>query len=194
MVTTMDRYEADWRIVERGWNAHVHGQARAFRSAREAIETFRAETPGTIDQFLPAFVIVDEKGAPVGPIRDGAAVVFFNFRGDRAIEISRAFEQEDFPYFDRGARPQVDYAGMMQYDGDFQIPTRLSRRAARDRPHPGRVPGPKRRHPVRLQRDAEVRPCDLLLERQPRREVRRERPRPTSRSPRTACRSSSAPG
>lgn len=122
MVTTMDRYEADWRIVERGWNAHVHGRARAFRSAREAIETYRSEVPGTTDQFLPAFAISDEKGSPVGPIRDGAAVIFFNFRGDRAIEISRAFEQDDFSYFDRGIRPRVEYAGMMQYDGDYEIP------------------------------------------------------------------------
>jgi 2,3-bisphosphoglycerate-independent phosphoglycerate mutase len=122
MVTTMDRYEADWRIVERGWNAHVHGKARGFRSAGEAIETYRRETPGVIDQFLPPFVIVDEGDGPVGPIRDGAGVVFFNFRGDRAIEISRAFEQDEFPHFDRGTRPRVNYAGMMQYDGDYKIP------------------------------------------------------------------------
>ncbi len=122
MVTTMDRYGADWRIVERGWNAHVHGQARTFRSTMEAIQTFRAEAPGTIDQFLPAFVVVDDEGAPVGPIRDGAGVIFFNFRGDRAIEISRAFEQDEFPFFDRGTRPRVQYAGMMQYDGDYLIP------------------------------------------------------------------------
>jgi 2,3-bisphosphoglycerate-independent phosphoglycerate mutase len=125
MVTTMDRYEADWRIVERGWNAHVHGQARAFPSARAAIETFRAETPGVSDQNLPPFVIVDG-GAPVGPIRDGDSVIFFNFRGDRAIEISRAFEDgAAFDKFDRGAVPSVLYAGMMQYDGDYHIPKRF---------------------------------------------------------------------
>jgi len=122
MVTTMDRYEADWRIVERGWNAHVHGQGRTFPSARAAIETFREEDPRATDQFLPPFVVTDEGGGPIAPIRDGASVIFFNFRGDRAIEISRAFEQDDFPYFDRGARPQVLYAGMMEYDGDFHIP------------------------------------------------------------------------
>ena len=121
MVTTMDRYGADWRIVERGWNAHVHGEGRSFTSAREAIETYRAEETGVIDQFLPPFVIA-EGGAPVGPIRDGDAVIFFNFRGDRAIEISKAFEQDDFPHFDRGRRPDVFYAGMMQYDGDEHVP------------------------------------------------------------------------
>ncbi len=123
MVTTMDRYEADWRIVERGWNAHVHGIGRPFPSARAAIETYRAETPGISDQVLPPFVVVDGDGKPVGRIVDGDAVIFFNFRGDRAIEISRAFESgPEFDKFDRGRVPDVAYAGMMQYDGDFHIP------------------------------------------------------------------------
>lgn len=122
MVVTMDRYEADWRIVERGWRAHVEGEGRKFRSAREAIETYRREQPGIIDQFLPEFVIVDEKGEPVGKIEDGDSVVFFNFRGDRAIEISRAFEEEQFDKFERKKYPKVFYAGMMEYDGDLHIP------------------------------------------------------------------------
>jgi 2,3-bisphosphoglycerate-independent phosphoglycerate mutase len=119
----MDRYEADWRIVERGWNAHVHGIGRAFPSARAAIEAFRAETPNIGDQVLPPFVVTDAGGPPVGRIADGDAVVVFNFRGDRAIEISRAFESgPEFDKFDRGRVPDVAYAGMMQYDGDFHIP------------------------------------------------------------------------
>ncbi|UCF68307.1 MAG: 2,3-bisphosphoglycerate-independent phosphoglycerate mutase [Acidobacteriota bacterium] len=122
MVTTMDRYEADWSIVERGWKAHVHGEARRFASATEAIETYRREQDDLIDQFMSPFVITDED-EPVGPIRDGDAVVFFNFRGDRALEISRAFEEgEAFNKFDRGRRPDVLYAGMTLYDGDLQIP------------------------------------------------------------------------
>ena len=124
MTTTMDRYEADWSIVERGWNAHVHGGGRGFASAREAIETFRSEDPEIIDQYLPEFVVVED-GEPVGPIRDGAAVVFFNFRGDRAVEITRAFTEEGFTEFDRGAVPDALYAGMMQYDGDLLLPKRF---------------------------------------------------------------------
>ena len=121
MNVTMDRYEANWAVVERGWRAHVLGQGRAFGSAREAIETYRQEDPQLIDQFLPEFVITDGQG-PVGTIEDDHAVVFFNFRGDRAIEISRAFEQEEFNSFDRVRHPRVRYAGMMQYDGDLMIP------------------------------------------------------------------------
>lgn len=116
MYITMDRYEADWAMVERGWNTHVHGQGRRFASASEAIRSFYAEDPKVDDQWLPPFVCGE------GRIEDGDGVVFFNFRGDRAIEISRAFLDEDFPPFDRGRRPRVRYAGMMQYDGDLKLP------------------------------------------------------------------------
>lgn len=121
MVTTMDRYEANWAVVEKGWQAHVLGEGRPFTSAEEAVRTYYAEDPGITDQYLDSFVIV-ENGRPVGTIEDGDAVVFFNFRGDRAIEISRAFEQDDFDAFDRKRRPEVYYAGLMQYDGDELIP------------------------------------------------------------------------
>ena len=123
MYITMDRYNADWSMVQRGWDTHVHGHGRQFASAREAIETYRRENPGVIDQDLPAFVIA-EHGQPVGKIVDGDSVIFFNFRGDRAIEITRAFEEDDLPEIDRGVRPQVLYAGMMQYDGDLLLPKR----------------------------------------------------------------------
>lgn len=123
MVITMDRYEAEWDMVERGWKTHVHGEGRQFPSAKEAIQTYYEEEDVN-DQHLPAFVIADDSG-PVAPIQDGDAVVFFNFRGDRAIEISRAFTEEDFAPFDRGRRPDVTFAGMMQYDGDLGIPARF---------------------------------------------------------------------
>ncbi len=123
MLVTMDRYEADWAMVERGWQLHVRGEGRRFGRAMEAIETCRAEQPGLSDQYLPGFVVADADG-PVGPIRDGASVVLFNFRGDRAQEITRAFEDEVFTAFDRGPVPKVRYAGMMLYDGDLGLPSR----------------------------------------------------------------------
>ncbi|MCC6746433.1 MAG: 2,3-bisphosphoglycerate-independent phosphoglycerate mutase [Deltaproteobacteria bacterium] len=123
MRVTMDRYGADWRIVERGWRAHVLGEGRAFPDARAALASFRAEEPETSDQFLGEFVVTRE-GRPVGPIEDGHGVVLFNFRGDRAIQISNAFEEEHFSAFDRGRVPKVFYAGMMQYDGDLNVPAK----------------------------------------------------------------------
>ena len=120
MYITMDRYEADWQMVKRGWDAHVLGEGRKFATATEAITTYREEL-GVNDQDLHEFVIAED-GKPVGTIEDGDSVVFFNFRGDRALEITRAFTQADFDYFDRIRRPEVFYAGMLQYDGDSNLP------------------------------------------------------------------------
>ncbi|RNF05815.1 phosphoglyceromutase [Trypanosoma rangeli] len=122
MFVTMDRYEADWSVVERGWKAQVLGEARAFASAKEAITTFRSEDPNVTDQYYPPFVVSDANGKALGPIEDGDAVLCFNFRGDRVIEMSRAFEEEEFDKFDRVRVPKVRYAGMMRYDGDLGIP------------------------------------------------------------------------
>jgi len=122
MYITMDRYNADWSMVERGWNTHVLGKGRLFTSASEAIETYRAEIPGIIDQDLKEFVIA-EGGKPIGTIEDGDSVVYFNFRGDRALEMTAAFETgPEFDKFDRVRVPAVQYAGMMEYDGDLHIP------------------------------------------------------------------------
>lgn len=123
MRTTMDRYEADWSIVERGWRAHVLGDARQFPSAMQALETFRSEEPGIVDQELPAFVVA-ERGEPIGRISDGDSVIAFNFRGDRMLELTRAFEDADFNEFDRVRLPDVIFAGMMEYDGDAKRPSK----------------------------------------------------------------------
>ncbi|MDR1627142.1 MAG: 2,3-bisphosphoglycerate-independent phosphoglycerate mutase [Spirochaetia bacterium] len=119
-VITMDRYGANWDMVRKGWEIHIQGKGRQFAGAREAVETLRGETQA-IDQDLPPFVIA-EGGKPVGQVEDGDSVVYFNFRGDRALEITSAFEQDGFDKFDRGRRPKVEYAGMMEYDGDLHIP------------------------------------------------------------------------
>ena len=121
MRVTMDRYEADWGMVETGWRTHVLGEGRTFPSARQAIEALRAEESEAVDQFLPPFVVADSSG-PVGRIASGDGVILFNYRGDRALEISRAFVDDDFDAFDRGPRPAVRFAGMMQYDGDTRMP------------------------------------------------------------------------
>ncbi len=122
MKITMDRYEADWSMVERGWHTHVLGEGRQFASAEEAIKTYRAET-GVIDQDLPAFVIAKD-AKPVGTVEDGDSFVFYNFRGDRSIEISKTFDTpaDKFDKFDRVRYPKVVYAGMLEYDGDLHIP------------------------------------------------------------------------
>jgi 2,3-bisphosphoglycerate-independent phosphoglycerate mutase len=121
MKVTMDRYNANWDVVKRGWYTHVLGEGPAFESAKEAVTRYYSEHPYIIDQDLDSFVVVKE-GEPVGKIIDGDCVINFNFRGDRAIEISRAFEEPDFDEFDRKYFPDVIYAGILLYDGDLNIP------------------------------------------------------------------------
>ena len=121
---TMDRYDANWSMVEAGWKTHVLGLGQQFPDAVAAVNGLREQNPGTIDQDLPPFVIADQ-GKAIGTIEDGDSVVFFNFRGDRAIEITRAFEEAAFDKFDRVRAPKVTYAGMLQYDGDLKLPARF---------------------------------------------------------------------
>jgi len=122
MTITMDRYEADWSMVERGWHIHVMGDGPMYASMREAIETLRKEG-GYTDQYLPGFVI-GSGSVPAGPIDDGDSVILFNFRGDRAVEISKAFDYmyRGFDAFPMPKKPKVYYAGMLQYDGDLKLP------------------------------------------------------------------------
>ncbi|KAJ7295077.1 hypothetical protein O6H91_Y214200 [Diphasiastrum complanatum] len=125
MEVTMDRYENDWNVVKRGWDAQVLGEApNRFTSALEALQKLKAENPKKVnDQYYPPFVIVDESGKAVGPIVDGDAVVTFNFRADRMTMAAKAFEYEDFNKFDRVRFPKIRYAGMLQYDGELKLPS-----------------------------------------------------------------------
>ena len=123
MVTTMDRYGADWRVVEAGWRAHVLGEAHPVPDLVAGVEWGRS-TGVRSDQLLAAFTVVDDDQQPVGRIVDGDAVIFFNFRGDRAIELSQAFEAgPEFDEFDRQRVPEVCFAGMALYDGDTNTPS-----------------------------------------------------------------------
>jgi 2,3-bisphosphoglycerate-independent phosphoglycerate mutase len=125
MVTTMDRYEADWSIVERGYQAHVLGEGPMFADALTAIAEMRKEH-SVDDQYLPHWVVRDPENSekPIAQIDDNHNVIFYNFRGDRAIEICRAFVDTDFKGFERKRFPKVFFAGMMEYDGDLHIPPR----------------------------------------------------------------------
>ena len=130
MRVTMDRYNSDWEVVRRGWDAHVCGIADKFpaykgyfQSAEKAINQARIIDPEISDQYLPSFVIVNKSKFPVGKMEDGDGVLFFNFRGDRAIQISRAFDEGgEFDEFEKKCDPQVNYYGLLQYDEKMKIP------------------------------------------------------------------------
>ena len=129
MRITMDRYQAEWPMVALGWKTHVRGEGEQFASTTDAITTLRGRAK-VGDQNLDPFVIVRDVAGqgkrPLGPIVDHDSVVFFNFRGDRAIEITQAFcAGPEFAGFDRGNVPRVCYAGMLEYDGDLKLPKRF---------------------------------------------------------------------
>jgi 2,3-bisphosphoglycerate-independent phosphoglycerate mutase len=120
-VITMDR-DTNWDKVRRGWEVHVNGkEGEPFPSASAAVQELRRRAPDASDQELPPFVVT-RAGAPIGRIEDGHAVIFMNFRADRAIEFSRAMVEDGFKGFERGRRPAVLYAGMMTYDEDTGLP------------------------------------------------------------------------
>lgn len=128
MIATADRYESDWGMVKLGWDAMVHGKApREFYSAKEATATFRRENPNIQDQYLPAFVIVENTAAhtalaaraikarqssakathganPIGRVEDGDAFIYYDFRADRAVEIATAFTEKRFDKFERSGK------------------------------------------------------------------------------------------
>ena len=125
MVYVADRYESDWRVVARGWDAMVNGEADYyFKSVDEAFSILRRVKPDCQDQFLPAFVIVGTDEKPVGTVKKGDAFIYFDFRADRAVEIARAFTESDFNKFPRGNYQVGDvyFAGMMEYDKDKHLP------------------------------------------------------------------------
>ena len=125
--TVMGRYWAmdrdkRWDRTEKAYRAIVHGEGTPVRDPLHAIA--QAYQAGETDEFVQPRVVVDEDGNPVGRIHDGDAVIFFNFRSDRARQLSRALAAEEFEGFDRGKnRPRVRMATMTQYDEDFPLPT-----------------------------------------------------------------------
>jgi 2,3-bisphosphoglycerate-independent phosphoglycerate mutase len=126
VATIMGRYWAmdrdrRWERTKKAYDAIVHGQGLPVRDPVAAIADAYAQ--GETDEFVQPRVMVDEAGQPVGRLRDGDCVIFFNFRSDRARQITRALADEAFAGFDRGpAHPRVDVATMTQYDEDFLLP------------------------------------------------------------------------
>ena len=116
----MDR-DKRWDRVERAWKLLVRGEGV---QATDAVAAIRASyEAGVGDEFVEPISIVDETGAPVGMIGDEDAVIFFNFRADRAREITRSLTDPAFAEFDRGRDvPHIHFVCMSQYDATFGLP------------------------------------------------------------------------
>ncbi len=117
---TMDR-DTRWERVERGYLAHVDGQGTPHRSADEAIAA--AYDADENDEFITPRIIVDQNGTPKGTIRNNDGVFFFNFRADRAREITRALTESEFEGFTRTVRPTLSsYVCLTEYQQEFDLP------------------------------------------------------------------------
>jgi 2,3-bisphosphoglycerate-independent phosphoglycerate mutase len=115
----MDR-DRRWDRTAIAYNALVHGEGVPVRDPVRAVADAYAE--GENDEFIRPRIVVDEHGIPVGRVRDGDAIIFFNFRADRVRQITRAFAETDFAHFDRGSgAPRVEIVTMTQYDEDFPL-------------------------------------------------------------------------
>jgi 2,3-bisphosphoglycerate-independent phosphoglycerate mutase len=116
----MDR-DKRWERTKRAWDAMVPGKAGATTAS--ALDAVRAShAAGVTDEFIEPVVIVDAAGQPVGPVRDGDSVLFFNFRADRMRQIARAIGLDEFDGFERPGRPRVHCTTMTVYDRTFPFP------------------------------------------------------------------------
>lgn len=120
----MDR-DNRWERVQKAYDMLTGRRAEA--SAPDAASALRHyydhPLSGTQkgDEFVPATWITDPAGGPVATIADGDAVLFYNYRGDRPREITRAFVMDEFPHFDRGPRLDLYFATLTNYEAALPV-------------------------------------------------------------------------
>ena len=115
----MDR-DKRWERTEQAYRLLRYGEGRARRDPVEAIR--ESYNFGVTDEFVKPIVIVDDCDKPAATIGDGDSVIFFNFRSDRARQITRAFTEDGFTFFDRGQKPEIRFTCMTYYDRQFSLP------------------------------------------------------------------------
>ena len=115
----MDR-DKRWERTEQAYRLLRYGEGSARRDPVAAIQ--ESYVAGVTDEFVKPIVLVDESDSPAATVRDGDSVIFFNFRSDRARQITRAFTEEDFTFFDRGPKPEIRFTCMTYYDRQFPLP------------------------------------------------------------------------
>lgn len=116
----MDR-DTRWERIEKAYRLYTRGEGRGEKNPEAAVSM--AYDRGETDEFVKPIVLTDKAGRPAGVIQDGDAVVFFNFRADRAREMTRAFVDDDFDLFERTPRPALCACVCMTvYDETFALP------------------------------------------------------------------------
>ncbi len=115
----MDR-DKRWNRVKRAYDMLTRGIGEKTEDPVSALA--KSYEAGVTDEFIEPIVVVDSSGRPVGSIRDGDAVIFFNFRADRARQITRALTDPSFDGFERESFPKVHFVCMTEFDKRFNLP------------------------------------------------------------------------
>jgi 2,3-bisphosphoglycerate-independent phosphoglycerate mutase len=115
----MDR-DNRWERTKKAYDSMTAGRGPRSQSAVDYIR--KSYEAGISDEFIEPGTIVDANNHPVGLIRDGDTVIFFNFRSDRARQLTRALALEQFDGFERNPHPTIHMTTMTQYDRTFTFP------------------------------------------------------------------------
>lgn len=121
----MDR-DKRWERTERAYELLVRGKGALATDPVAAIQ--RSYARGITDEFFEPTVVINASGEPASNFHDGAAVIFFNFRPDRARQLTRALAISGFNEFDVSGRPQLDLVCFTAYDRSFPLPVAFSPR------------------------------------------------------------------
>ena len=121
----MDR-DKRWERTQKAYDTLVWGKGRQATNVDKLVRNSYKE--GVSDEFIEPTVIVNENGHPIGPLRNGDAVIFFNYRADRARQLvaALAFDNERFADFDRGKRTQLDVTTLTEYEATYKVPVAFS--------------------------------------------------------------------
>jgi len=121
----MDR-DKRWERTQLAYELLVKGKGERATDPVAAI--LRSYEKGVTDEFIEPIVIVNADGEPTATLQDGDAVIFFNFRPDRARQLTRALAIAGFEEFDVSGRPQIDFVSFTVYDRSFPLPVAFSPR------------------------------------------------------------------
>ena len=117
----MDR-DNNWGRTEKAYRLLVHGEGRRETDSFEALEHAYEGSPDITDYYVEPIVLTEPDGSPVATVGDGDAFILWNFRSDRARQITYALTEEQFTRFVRGRRPDVHYVCMSVYDQKLDLP------------------------------------------------------------------------
>jgi 2,3-bisphosphoglycerate-independent phosphoglycerate mutase len=127
----MDR-DTNWDRTERAYRLLVYGEGIEENDPLEALEHAYAGNPDLTDYYVEPIVLTEPDGSPVAVVEDGDAFILWNFRSDRARQITYAFTEPGFTWFSRGPKPDIHYVCMSVYDQALDLPAVFPQHAVKN--------------------------------------------------------------